>query len=66
MMNDESLMPFGKYKGTSLGEVPASYLLWLYEGADHTVTGPLKDYIKENLDVIKSQIEDEKRLRQRM
>lgn len=28
---DETRMPFGKYKGTKLANVPASYLLWLYE-----------------------------------
>lgn len=27
---DETLMPFGKYKGEKLINVPASYLLWLY------------------------------------
>lgn len=27
-MDDESLMPFGKYKGLRLGDVPDDYLLW--------------------------------------
>ena len=26
---DESVMPFGKFKGYDLGRVPAKYLLWL-------------------------------------
>ena len=30
-MTDESIMPFGKYKGDPIGAVPAAYLLWLYE-----------------------------------
>ena len=30
-MNDEDLMPFGKHKGTPIGEVPASYLIWVLE-----------------------------------
>ncbi len=24
-------MPFGKYKGEAIGDVPASYLLWFYD-----------------------------------
>ncbi|MBD3627622.1 DUF3820 family protein [Cyclobacterium sp.] len=29
-MNDQTLMPFGKYKNTPMANVPDSYLLWLY------------------------------------
>lgn len=29
MYNDDSVMPFGKFKGWDIGRVPASYLLWL-------------------------------------
>ena len=29
-MNDLSPMPFGKFKGEKLEDVPASYLLWLW------------------------------------
>jgi uncharacterized protein (DUF3820 family) len=29
-MKDEDPMPFGKYKGTKMANVPDSYLLWLY------------------------------------
>lgn len=28
-MTDQDLMPFGKYKGEKMEDVPASYLLWL-------------------------------------
>lgn len=28
--NDLSLMPFGKYKGEPLQDIPASYLQWLW------------------------------------
>lgn len=27
-MKDEDPIPFGKYKGAPIGEVPADYLLW--------------------------------------
>lgn len=28
---DATIMPWGKHKGMKLGEVPADYLLWLFE-----------------------------------
>ena len=28
-LTDESIMPWGKYKGETLENIPASYLLWL-------------------------------------
>lgn len=28
-LTDDSIMPWGKYKGETLEDVPASYLLWL-------------------------------------
>lgn len=47
---DSSLMPFGKYKDIRLIDVPASYLLWLYE---NDKAGNVKSYIEDNLDAIK-------------
>ena len=29
-LTDQSLMPFGKFKGTKMANVPADYLLWLH------------------------------------
>jgi len=58
-MTDESVMPFGKYKGDPIGTVPASYLLWLYE--ENKCYGEVKQYIRENMDVIKGQIAYEKK-----
>ena len=29
MMDDDSLMPFGKFKGERMEDIPAWYLLWL-------------------------------------
>lgn len=53
-MDDNSIMPFGKYKGEKLIDVPADYLLWLYE--NNKAKAELKAYIEDNLDVIKDQI----------
>lgn len=57
MMNDKSLMPFGKYKGQPMIKVPASYLLWLYDQKYNSVTArEVNDYIKENMDALKLEI----------
>jgi len=53
-MNDNSIMPFGKFKGFKLANVPADYLLWLYNA--NKCYGDLKAYIKDNLDVLQSEI----------
>lgn len=46
-------MPFGKHKGTKMANVPADYLLWLYgQECDRII----KDYIKDNLDVLSIEI----------
>jgi len=56
-MDDNSLMPFGKYKGQKMANVPASYLMWLY---DSGTKGSVRDYIIDNLDVIKKESELDK------
>ncbi len=53
-ITDESIMTFGKYKGEKMANIPADYLLFLYENSK--VYGDIKEYIKENLEVIKSEI----------
>jgi hypothetical protein len=59
-MNDKSVMPIGKYKGERMANVPAEYLLWMYENANlinrSHLYDELRDYIKSNLDVITSEI----------
>lgn len=48
-MTDESLMPFGKYRGKQLSEVPASYFHYLwFNGVKENKSHVLHDYIKEN------------------
>jgi uncharacterized protein (DUF3820 family) len=50
------LMPYGKYKGADMEDVPASYLLWIYE---NTRPSPaVENYIEKNLAGIKRQIAD--------
>lgn len=51
-ITDDSIMPWGAHKGKQMSEVPDSYLLWLYE--NNKVSGVIREYIKDNLDAIKS------------
>jgi uncharacterized protein (DUF3820 family) len=60
-MTDESIMLFGKYKGEKLANVPASYLLWLFnEGKCY---GELRAYIVDNMDAIKAEIAYQNKLK---
>ena len=53
---DETPMPFGKYKGIRLANVPADYLLYLYDsGLDG---GPLRRYIDNNLEALRSEVKE--------
>ena len=64
-LTDESIMPFGKHKGKEMANVPASYLLWIYD--EWTLTNPrfgfvhqeVKAYIEENLDVLKKEVKSQ-------
>jgi uncharacterized protein (DUF3820 family) len=49
-LSDNTPMPFGKYRGKPMIEVPAHYLLWLFnQGCDDE---RVKNYIAENLDAL--------------
>ena len=54
-MDDNSIMPIGKYKGQKMANIPPDYLLWLYDNGN--IYGELKNYIKDNLEVIKAEID---------
>lgn len=45
-MNDQSIMPWGQYKGEKMANIPASYLLWLLD--NNKCGGEVKKYIEEN------------------
>jgi len=56
-MTDNSLMPFGKYKGTKMANVPASYLIWIFENNKCSIE--VIKYVRENLDVLKEEVKRE-------
>jgi hypothetical protein len=54
-------MPFGKYKGTPMQDVPASYLFWLWTeaGKEREVkTCFVAEYIHRNLAALKMEYQD--------
>lgn len=52
IFTDESLMPFGQFKGAKLANVPADHLLWLYRNER---AGRLKDYILDNFELLEKE-----------
>lgn len=54
MLKDTDLMPFGQHKGKKLIDVPAKYLLWLYE--NNKCSTAIKEYIIDNLEVLKKEV----------
>lgn len=63
-MNDEDEITFGKYSGTKIKDVPACYLLWLWENGiwrDNTLsqgTDPVREYIVENFNALETECSD--------
>lgn len=59
-LEDTDPMPFGKYAGKSMSDVPARYLHWLWtDGKEHEwKTDPVAAYIKHNLDALKKEYPD--------
>jgi uncharacterized protein (DUF3820 family) len=57
LLDDESPMPYGKYKGEKMANVPANYLLWMFynQKCNYLVS----TYVQENLDVLKLQAKEE-------
>lgn len=52
-INDKSLMPFGAHKGKAMINVPADYLIYIYDNYD--LHSNLKKYIKSNMYVLKKE-----------
>jgi hypothetical protein len=59
-LEDDDLMPFGKYKGEKMSDVPASYLHWLWTNGlkEQVKTAPVADYIFRTMHVLKDEFPD--------
>lgn len=54
-MGDYDLMPFGKYKGLELGDVPAEYLLSILKNGE--AKGKLKEYIEDVKEILEVEVQ---------
>jgi len=59
-LQDTDPMPFGKYKGIPMSDVPASYLhyLWTNGMKQQTKTNDVADYVSRNIDALKKEHKD--------
>jgi len=57
-MDDNSIMPFGQFKGRKLKDVPDAYLLWLSTRDD--LNKDLRDYLEDNEDVLLVNVQRQK------
>ena len=55
-LNDDSLMPNGKYKGEKMANVPAKYLLWCYENGKCNYL--VSKYVHNNYDILKQEADN--------
>ena len=53
-VKDTDIMPFGMHKGKKLANVPASYLIWLFE--NDKCFGQLLNYIRNNEDALRQEM----------
>jgi len=56
-ITDETLMPWGKFRGTKMANVPSSYLKWCYD--NNYGNAAFRGYIESNMDVILKDIKEE-------
>ncbi len=60
-MKDTDKMPFGKHKGESMANVPASYLLWIKREHDKDPMQPQTRQQREVLQYVNDNIDDLKK-----
>lgn len=53
-------IPFGKYKGKDIEEVPASYLLWLHERDWIVKFADIHEHISKNFDLLMREAAEER------
>jgi hypothetical protein len=60
ILTDLDPMPFGKYRGTPLQDVPADYLFWLWDSGmkSKVKTEPVADYIARSISALKKEQPD--------
>ena len=49
-IDDDTIMWYGAHKGKRMEDVPAAYLLWIYENTNPI--SQLKEYIEDNMEIL--------------
>lgn len=57
-LNDLDLMPFGKFKGQHMQDVPASYLSWLWHNGAKAERTPVANYIYNSRTALNEELEN--------
>ncbi len=57
-LEDNSPMPFGKYKGRQMSDVPASYLHWFYNAKEENKYTDVGRYISTSIEALKLEDKD--------
>jgi Putative quorum-sensing-regulated virulence factor len=63
-MTDDDEITFGRYNGTKIGKVPASYLLWLWNNGMWMANSrsqredPVRIYIVKNFNALETECPD--------
>lgn len=55
VLTDYDKMPFGKHEGKTMANVPAAYLIYLYDVMKVNHLG-VKKYIENNMQVLRSEV----------
>jgi uncharacterized protein (DUF3820 family) len=50
---EDQIMPFGKYKGEQLLDIPVTYLEWIYDNVD--LRGDLAAGVKKAIDMLRAE-----------
>lgn len=57
-LTDAGIMPYGRYQGWKMIDVPAEYLLWLFE--NHKCDRRVRDYIEDNMSALEMEVKAKK------
>lgn len=57
-LEDTDIMPFGKYQGHKMEDVPAYYLLWLLEKPKRVGESAVREYVEDNKEVLEKQVKE--------
>lgn len=58
-LKEEPIIKYGKYEGKKVSQIPAEYLIWLYE--NDRCSPMIKDYVKKNLSILKMEAANAKK-----